>query len=704
MARRPASTPVDGEAWRLAETKLAGSGISMAEAEALGIEVLGPAQAQRLGTWVKPLPALLLAYLDPAGQPLQAWPGHPPFFRLRYLKDEVDSSGFSAQTKRKPLRYVQPPNTSVAAYLPRVPDIDWLEVLADPEQPLIITEGELKAACACLRGFPTLGIGGVTAWRALGKGVEFLPELEATAWVGRHVYLCFDSDYRSNELVLDALQQLGDALVRRGAYVYLVSIPQVDKTKVGLDDFLVSESDEAFAALLKAAEPVGLTRPLFDLNKQYLYVRYPGLMYDRTSGERMTTTAFADHVEAPRLYQERSLRSDGSISHKAVGAAAAWLRWPLRTEVARLLYQPGTIGMTHDENGAPAWSLWRGWGAEPAAKATNRDVQPFLDLVDHLFTGADPRAKEWFLRWCAYPLKYPGVKLFSCVLIWGRRHGTGKSLLGYTLGKIYGRNFTVVKKRDLHGSFNSWAENRQFALGEEITGSDKLEDADLLKALITQEKVTINIKFLPSYDLMDCLNWYFTSNHPDAFFLEDDDRRSFIHEVTVGALDEAFYVDYDLWLNTDGPAKLHRWLLDLDLGDFNPSAPAYRTAAKERMIADTQSDLGAWVRQLRGDPDQVLKFGEVPIRKDLFTNKELLAFYDPEGRTRVTANGLGRELKRAGIEQVLEGRPIKMPDGPADRLYAVRNSSRWLSATAEDVQAHLQGWRERQVKASAKRY
>jgi hypothetical protein len=107
------------------------------------------------------------------------------------------------------------------------------------------------------------------------------------------------------------------------------------------------------------------------------------------------------------------------------------------------------------------------------------------------------------------------------------------------------------------------------------------------------------------------------------------------------------------------------------------------------MIANVQSDLGAWVRTLMLTPDFILKVGEVQINKDLFTSKELLCLYDPDGKTGTTANGLGRELSRAGIRQVMNGRPVKLPDGSQVRLYAVKNPEIWLTATPQQIVKHL---------------
>lgn len=681
-------TAVDAKALGLGEAKLASSGLTMQDAKVLAIEPIGPITTANLHPSFKALCSLRLNYLGPDGKPIPDWPGAKPFYRLRYLEAPTD---FSNLTDKKPIRYVQEPNTAPVAYYPG--NWVWDELIKDVDQPLLLTEGELKAAKACKEGFPTIGLGGVYNWRSHKLGLTWLPSLDPVRWVKRNIYICFDSDYKQNPMVCAALRDLADELHRRGAFAHIVSLPQLPGLeKVGLDDFLVHggpSSVEMLKELLSNAEPLGLTRPLWDLNSRYVYVQDPGLIVDQGTRFKASPGAFKEHLEAPLSYQERHLNKDGTISFKAVSAAAAWLKWPLRQEVKKLTYQPGQPKFI--TNGVGMYNIWPGWGVEPA----DGDVQPFLDLIDHLFTGAEPESKQWFLRWCAYPLQYPGTKLFSSAVMHGIRHGTGKSLIGYTLGRIYGKNFTEINQMDLHSSFNEWAEGKQFVLGDDVTGSNKRSDADFLKKMITQRELRVNPKYVPSYTVPDCINYFFTANGPDSFFLEDDDRRFFIHEVQIGPLDEEFYVGYDLWLDTGGAAAVFKYLLGLDLGGWNPAAPAFKSAAKQRMIANVQSDLASWVRNLLATPDHILRVGDIPVTKDLFTSKELLQFYDPSGHTGTTANGLGRELARAGMRQVCQGMPIRLPDGSQGRYYAVRNVEHWQHAASTAAVEHLRKWDSR---------
>lgn len=664
---------------QLYEAKLASSGLTLADGKALRFEPLAAAAVPRLSQSFKPYPAIKLPYFGPDLKPLEARPRWGQFYRIRYLDIPAGFDG-----KPSIHKYDQPPESGLCAYFP--PNGKWPLWVKDHAIPLIITEGELKAAKSVKDGFAAIGLGGVWSFKSSRNGLQFLPELEQVNWVKRVVHIAFDSDFRTNPNVCKALHALAIELYQRGALPHILPLPSLGATehaKTGLDDFLVAKSPDALDDLIsRESKPLTLGCSLWKLNDEVVYVKDPGFVVKLDTFQKLAPEKFTGHAYSHVAYAEQTLKDDGTLSLKTVQAAPQWLKWPLRHEAGKIVYAPGQPRFTKDYD----LNTWAGWGVEPKAG----DVKPFVKLLSHLFQGSEPEALPWFLKWCAYPFQYPGTKMFSSVVLQGRIHGTGKSLVGYSLGKIYGKNFTEINQGDLHNNFNEWAENKQFVLGDDVTGSDKRADADMLKKLITQEQIRLNPKHLSTYVIRDCINYLWTTNQPDAFFLEDTDRRFFIHEVTVPPLPEEWYVDYKLWLDTTGASAIFHYLKNLPLAGFNPAGPALRTKAKERMTEDVRSDLGSWVRRLLTTPDEVLRVGSVPLDCDLYTNKQLLNLYDPEGRTRTTGNGLGRELKRAGARQVLEGAVVKGPDGQ-DRFYIVRSQERWLRATISDVKRHLAG-------------
>src|SRR5699024_9003715 len=113
-------------------------------------------------------------------------------------------------------------------------------------------------------------------------------------------------------------------------------------------------------------------------------------------------------------------------------------------------------------------NVWPGWAVTPAAG----DVQLWSQLLDVLFAG-EPESRKWFEAWLAWPLQNPGDKIYSCPVLWSRRHGTGKSFVGYAMKQIYGGNWAELDEAVLRQAHNGWAENKQFIMADEITSGDK---------------------------------------------------------------------------------------------------------------------------------------------------------------------------------------------------------------------------------------
>jgi hypothetical protein len=645
--------------------KLASSGLISKDAKQLGIKYLASATA--VLAHAENRPGLQLAYHDFEGRPTE-------FFRVRLLGP---SRSFAAGTGKE-LRYLQPPGTGVQAYFPR--NIDWVPIVADPSQPIYITEGELKAACACKHGYSMIGLGGVYSWRSAKRGIAFLPELEAIEWKERKTFIVFDSDAQINHQVMQALRHLCAELTARGARPYVVRLPDVpDLNKTGVDDLLVILGKEAMDRALVNAEPYGLAQELWDLNDKVCFVRDPGLIYELKTGARMSVMSFQREVYANLTHNEREETKNGFKLVKKQ-TAAEWIKWMHRLETRRVTYKPGDSRFTEGE-----LNTWHPSGVKPA----QGNVEPWRKLLAHLFTG-DDTARVWFEQWCAYPLKFMGTKLLSAVVLWGVHQGTGKTLLGYSLARLYGdHNVSEINQEHLRSNFNDWLVDKQLIIGEEITGSDRRADADRLKALITQKVVRVSSKYVREYTVPAVANFFFTSNHPDAFFLEDTDRRFFVHEIQREPLPMSFYREYTDWLaSPEGASALLSHLLHVDTQGFNPSGPAFETTSKRDMIEDNKSDLAAWVMRLRREPRIVLQEAGLPADVCVLTATQMLSAYDPQGVKRVTVNGLARELKRSLVKR-LPTIGVAMNRGPTSlRFYVVQQERDFVNAAPKFIAGH----------------
>lgn len=663
-------------ALELACAKLAESALDLDDARILGLDVLEAAQVHAL-TGVT-MPGLRFNYrrLDGA---LRA-----DIYRVRVLGPPPPGA-FGEQ--KQVTRYWQPPGSPVACYYAQNAPRPWAEIAANADIPLIITEGEFKAAAGCKVGLITLALGGVWNWCNRKLGSSFLTDLDAFVWGHRLTTICFDSDAFCNHNIATAIAALGVQLRDRGAELMVAQLPElVPGKKCGLDDFLVARGADALRELLNNAGAFDdLNRYLLEFNSRFVYVKNPGkLIYDVVDDRALATDAFTEvfgNVHALKLSP-----SNGPTGQKRTDVAVAreWVSWRSRRTYERMTYEPGQPKLLNGTPGRYRVNRWPGWGCDPVPG----DITPWTALLDHLFSGAAPEARLWFERWCAYPLQHPGAKLTSACGFWSRKQGQGKSLVGVTLGKIYGANYILIGEQQLEDAFNHWADGRQFVLVDDITGQDTRARADLFKKLITQREVIINLKYQPQYVLPDCTNYYITSNRSNCFFIDNEDRRFFVHEVTVGRLEQDFYDSYGEWLETTGPAALFAYLLALPLGDFSPFVPPPVTAAKLAMIESVRSDLDMWIEELFACPEAKLRVGEIALARDLFTTRELLSFYEQETRARPPTmtsmvNALGARFKL-----VNDGKQVKV-DGYPQRFWAIRNPDKWLGAAPSALAEHV---------------
>lgn len=625
---------MSSDARKLAEAKLASSGLTLDDASDLGIRIVGSA-AQINVAWPD-VPALDLVYYDMGGEPVEA------MRRVRLLEQPRGAFGQVSEQ-----RYLQPGNTTPAAYFPRI--IDWPAVAKNNDTPILITEGELKASCAAVNGYACIGLGGVWSWRSKKLGWDLLPSLKSIAWPRRDVVVVFDSDAKSNPQVAQAITSLMTQLSALGAVPRVAELPDIPGLgKVGLDDFIVARGANEFADVLRRAEGDELTRRLWEYNARFCFVLSPGIIYDRQRGIMYDPGKFRSTIYANEFATIRSVNAKGDEKIKRESLPDAWIKWPARYQLERITYAPG-----QPENYNGVLNVWRGWAVEPEPG----DITPWTELLDHLIP--EPELRRWFEAWCLYPLAHPGTKMQCGIGIWSTATGVGKTLIGSTLGRIYGghdttNNYTAINQDELESSFNEWMPRRNFVLVDDISPWNTRSKADVLKSRISEESISINEKHVARYVLPAVINFYCTSNHANAFYLEPDDRRWFIYEVKSEKLPREFWDRYYAWRDSIGPSALFAHAQSYDFSGFDPFDVPPMTEDKRRMIASGRNELEEFIARLVVDPDSILQAGGQTSKLDVWSAYELSEIYNLDRRGRpvtmsLLAARIGQYVKRVEI-------------------------------------------------------
>ena len=595
---------------------------------------------------------------------------------------------FGIEREESGPKYLQESKTVPGAYFHA--SYAWAACLDDPDVPLILTEGEKKAAKGCEVGFATIGLGGVWNWR-LPNGL-LIPELKAIMWAKRPVYICFDSDARTNPQVAAAIAALVKALGALGAHVHVATMPDGQSgAKTGLDDFLVAFksttlANEALQEHLRAhKETDALLQGLCELNTEYAVVRTPGMVV-REIG---TDLAVLDHAKFENLLEaDRKAIEVVGNKKREVAVAKRWTEWSGRRIYERLTYDPGAPRVVNSTE----LNTWPGLGVKPV----KGDISPWVRLLDHHFKDSPESDRLWFERWCGYPLKHLGAKMFSIAAFWGRS-GNAKSIFAErTLGYIYDKNFTSVSQAEMEASFNGYAAKRQFILVDEVDAMDSRSLARTLKKHATQRTLRINEKFVPSYEVVDHVNFFLTSNSADAFCMDAYDRRYFVHHVPDEPLPAVFFDHYIYkWvgLQPNGsiagpglPALLHYFQNELSYGDFDPHRPPPMTASKKDMIEATMHPCEHWLRTFTEQPTY-----EASGNCQVWAASKLCALYRETSRAAegMSPNWFGAHLSAAGLFK----RQVCVDDRTR-RLVAVTNFEKWKCAQPQELIAEYRRNRE----------
>lgn len=559
------------DAAELALADLARSGLTADDATRHGLYAVDAATAV-LGAGYRSDPALVIPYYDLAGAPVLLDDGRP-FVRLRYYEPE----GVRAWRPRASAKYGQAVGSPTRAYFPR--DIEWSQLPDDA--PLLITEGEKKAIAATKLRWPCIGLGGVWNWLRNG---ELLPELAALRWRDRPVYIVFDSDVAAKpQVALAQARLIKELSTQRGADVRVVRIPPKDTGGTrALDDFIVEFGDSEFEALLQKALPMSrMDKAVLALNSQYAIITSRESVYDRKSGEFLSTKFLLKGSAASSLRVEKvELSARGVPVIKQAPVAPVWLTHRNAERYSRTVLEPEGPEIVETDDGV-ALNLWRPFVAERG------DIGAFRRLYDQVMHTLPAEHRDFIWRlWC-YKAQKPAEKPAICPVFLGAA-GAGKGLLTEAIMQAFSPYAFHLNAKTIAGQFTQWLDE---ALICRIDDPDKMsmhKSKDFIKNLISELTGEKNQKFVAAKQVRSYATYMINCNEHGIVLIDQDDRRYFV-VTCVGALHETsegrrLIEDFIAWKEADsrrsyGPQLMHA-LLTYDLQGWRPPSTAPITQGK----------------------------------------------------------------------------------------------------------------------------
>jgi hypothetical protein len=220
---------------------------------------------------------------------------------------------------------------------------------------------------------------------------------------------------------------------------------------------------------------------------------------------------------------------------------------------------------------------------------------------------AEPEYRQVILDWMACMVQFPGRKIRWCPLLQSAE-GAGKGLLlEFVAAAIGERNVFRVGPGVLASDYNSYAVGYQFVIIEElwIAGGMRQETLNRLKECITNDVVSLNIKYLNSGNVANVTNYFALTNHHNAAPLNEGDRRWMVIKSLLQSAAQKDEAMPQEWVNTcvdlfrNHAGAIRHYLMNREISaEFNPDGKAPPTIYHQEMVEESKNPLKVVIEDL----------------------------------------------------------------------------------------------------------
>lgn len=264
--------------------------------------------------------------------------------------------------------------------------------------------------------------------------------------------------------------------------------------------------------------------------------------------------------------------------------------------VKAIAYEPGDKEGVITIEGDRCINTW----TSPRVQPANGDPQPWLDFMEHLFPQGEDRLEV--MRWCATLIACPRVRMLYGLMLSSAMQGVGKTTLCEILRVQVGEKncSSPSAKSVVDGQFNSWIVRKRLVFVNEIYEGSKWTAYNKLKSSVTDLTLEANEKYLRAYSVRNWAHFILCSNAEVPLWIEDDDRRFLVPEVTELRRSEEDWTRFYAWLAGGGHGVIAAWAKQFvkDHGAVKAGAHAPDSARKRSLIEDSRSSEEMMVRSL----------------------------------------------------------------------------------------------------------
>lgn len=319
------------------------------------------------------------------------------------------------------------------------------------------------------------------------------------------------------------------------------------------------------------------------------------------------------HIKDYRLAKPASIKFDTKPLHaytfggdgkkkKKTYYFDAWVESPKTPRYAGVDFDPAQGSVTQSRK----VNIWDGYSIqhEIDSGVCGCGELPYWDrYVSNLFEGdKDQKSaqKQYLLNWISHIIQHPEKKTGVAITLIGGQ-GTGKTFLGTVIEALTAPYNTRISNSNIITSqYTDYIEGTVFLFVDESTvATDKATKAKL-KAVVTDDKLTIERKYRDTYSVRNFANLMYASNEAWTQNIDADDRRNQIFRVSNEFKQDTkfFSALYAELFDNGGIVTLFEKMLKNDVSKFNFMRDRIRLDAQTSQAAMSLQGVSAWLHDV----------------------------------------------------------------------------------------------------------
>lgn len=310
---------------------------------------------------------------------------------------------------------------------------------------------------------------------------------------------------------------------------------------------------------------------------------------------------------------------DADGNGKPIKIGQAWLEWTKRKGYEEMYFEP--CGPKYEKR----YNLWRDFAFKPKKSC---DVSKFSIFLDHVKTNICQSNEEhyaWVMAWLADLFQKPGRKLGTALVLRGPM-GVGKGAFAGHIGRLLGIHFMpITQSSQLTGKFNGHMADKLLMFVDEGWWSDERNGAGILRALITETQVTIEMKGRDAITIPNFTRFIIAANADWVVPLGMGDERRFLM-LDVGTLaqrNNQYFKEMQAQMDSGGYEELLTYLLQYQYDEALPRSIIQTAALCDNKIYSMSDEAKWWHECLIKE-----RIGDFRINESRDNEIECIKFYE----------------------------------------------------------------------------